>query len=186
MKILTSVLLIVALLGLGGCRDEATGPTTSDYNKAKREKVAQAQKGMKKKKARKARKGAQVGRAETGLMGVSDFVYDPTDKRDPFRSFVLEKAREAAKQEGGPLERFDVNQLTVLAVIWDTNVPRALVADPSGRGYIVSEGTRVGKNEGRITRIEDNVVMVKETYTNWLNERTTKDIQMRVHRGKGR
>jgi type IV pilus assembly protein PilP len=113
------------------------------------------------------------------------YSYDSTGKRDPFRSFVLEHARELANAERGPLEQFDLAQLSVAAVVWGTPRPRALVLDPSGRGYVVQEGTAIGKNEGRVIRIEDSQVLVRETYVDYLGEATSKEIEMRVRETQG-
>ena len=45
----------------------------------------------------------------------------------------------------GPLEQFDLAQLALVAVVWNTGTPRALVADPSGETYIVAEGAASGR-----------------------------------------
>jgi Tfp pilus assembly protein PilP len=115
------------------------------------------------------------GSAEKG------FTYVSAGKRDPFRSFILEQqASRNLNHDRGPLERFELAQLSLHAVVWDTPRARALVTDPSGRGYIVAEGTPIGKNEGRVTKITDNLMVVRETYVDYLGERTEKDIEMRV------
>jgi Tfp pilus assembly protein PilP len=85
----------------------------------------------------------------------------------------------------GPLEHFDVTQLSVVGVVWKNNNARALVQDPSGMTYIVAEGARIGKNEGRVTQIADNLVVVKETYVDTVGEETTKDIEMRIRVTEG-
>lgn len=195
MRAFIAMAAILGWIALAGCDSETSGPSTSDYEKA-RERVL-AQKDRPTRKAPSAG-GAQKPAPETGSADQGEpqriegttvargYVYDPRGKRDPFRSFVLDQVKEAAEKEAGPLEQFDVSQLSVVAVVWDTGKPHALISDPSGRPYIVSEGMAVGKNEGRITRIEDNRVVIKETYVDWLGERTTKDIEMRLHReGKG-
>ena len=65
-------------------------------------------------------------------------------------------------------------------MVWGTDRPRALVTDPSGRGYVVQEGTPIGKNDGQVIRIGDNSLLVKETYVDYLGEATTKEIEMRI------
>ena len=85
---------------------------------------------------------------------LADFRYDPTGKPDPFRSFV--KLQEDL--EDGittPLERFDLTQLEVTAIIWGHDEPRALIKDPAGKGHIVAAGTPIGKNQGRIVATAD-------------------------------
>ena len=113
-----------------------------------------------------------------------DYRYDPTGKPDPFRSFV----RMDDELEDGittPLERFDLSQLEVTAIIWKSDRPRALIRDPAGKAYIVSEGTPIGKNKGRIVSILDNAVLVKETYVDFSDRATTKEVELRLYQNQG-
>ena len=178
-------LLLTGVTALAGCRNEKGGPSLSEYEAAKPKILAQAHSETAAPAAAPAPAPAPQAAEPTGVQAVqaASFTYDPTGKRDPFRSFILDRAKEESEQETGPLEQFDLSQLEVVAVVWDTGVPRAMVADPSGRPYIVSEGTPVGKNEGKIIRIDDDMVMVTETYVDWMGERSTKDIEMRLHGG---
>lgn len=114
----------------------------------------------------------------------ADYQYDPTNKRDPFRSFVKQFV-DGKDIEETPLERFDLTQLTVTAIVWGVDPPRALLRDPAGKGYIVVEGTVVGKNKGRIIAIEDNLVRVKETYVDALGRAATKSVEMRLRETQG-
>ena len=84
----------------------------------------------------------------------SGYRYDSQGKRDPFRSFEWEQLKLELTDAGmrGPLEQFDVNQLTVVGVVWNNHNARALVQDPSGMSYIIGEGTRIGKNDGKVQR----------------------------------
>jgi Tfp pilus assembly protein PilP len=43
----------------------------------------------------------------------------------------------------------------------------------------------VGKNEGRIIKIDDSVVIVKETYVDLMGQESTKDIELRIRRSEG-
>jgi Tfp pilus assembly protein PilP len=85
----------------------------------------------------------------------------------------------------GPLEQFDVSQLSLIGVVWNANDARALIQDPSGMSYIIAEGAKIGKNSGRVTSIDDNLVVVKETYVDLNLEETTKDIEMRIRATEG-
>ncbi|MCP4006063.1 MAG: hypothetical protein GY725_17910 [bacterium] len=110
--------------------------------------------------------------------------YDPTDKPDPFRSWI----RQERKLEDGatsPLERFDLSQLEITGIIWSMKMPRALIKDPTGKGYVVNEGTPVGKNKGRIVLIEDNRVVVKETYVDFQDRATSKEVEMKLYGKNG-
>jgi type IV pilus assembly protein PilP len=107
--------------------------------------------------------------------------YDPTDKTDPFRSYIRREVTLDNDATSSPLERFDLSQLTVMGIIWGVDEPRALVKDPTGKGYIVKAGTPIGKNKGRILRIEDNKVVVKETYLDHLDRATTKEVELELY-----
>jgi len=107
--------------------------------------------------------------------------YDPTDKIDPFKSYIKRQITLDNEGESSPLERFDLSQLVVMGIIWGVDEPRALIKDPTGKGYIVRTGTPIGKNKGRILRIEDNKVVVKETYLDHLDRATTKEVELELY-----
>jgi len=115
----------------------------------------------------------------------SGYSYDPTGKRDPFRSFVWDRPDKMQIADAGPLGQFDLSQLEVVAVVWRTGNARALVEDPSGESYIVGQGAAIGKNRGHVVSIDDNMVIVKETYVDYLGQETTKDVEMRMRRSEG-
>ncbi len=111
------------------------------------------------------------------------FRYSGGGGRDPFASYVLhmrDVEKHSKRGEGTPLERFDLTQLELQAVIWGAERPRALVLDPSGKGYVIAIGSPIGKNDGRVVAIADDVVLVKETYVDFRGRATTKDIEMRL------
>ncbi len=184
--------MLIVLMALGGCKDEAKieaskaefdkerSDLMARLKKKKDEKVAQAPKAA-------APAAAAPGATEPAFATVSDteFTYDPTGLRDPFRSFEWERDKLAETEMRGPLEEFDVSQLSVVGVVWNVGNARALIQDPSGQGFIVSEGARVGKNEGRIIKIDDSVVIVKETYVDLMGQESTKDIELRIRRSEG-
>jgi Tfp pilus assembly protein PilP len=184
--------LAIALLALPGCQKEIpVGPTSEQFNEARRELAAKLKDGKlkKAKKQQPAKKRAVALEADDmGLLAVEGgFHYDPRGKRDPFRSFEWEqlKLELGDGSTRGPLEQFDVSQLSLIGVVWNAQNARALIQDPSGMSYIVAEGARIGKNSGRVTSIDDNLVVIKETYVDLNLEETTKDIEMRIRATEG-
>ena len=182
-----AILTLIAFLVLAGCDDAPRGPTTEDFSRERKALMAKVT--AKKKSA--AKPGTPAAPAEPmepayGSFG-GGYTYDRTGLRDPFRSFEWEERSRLALDiaERGPLEQFDVNQLSLLAVVWNTGSARALVQDPAGNSYIVGQGARIGKNEGRVIDIDDNLIVVKETYVDFLGQETTKDIEMRIRRSEG-
>ena len=110
----------------------------------------------------------EVGQEQTPQLEVekkhkaSYFGYNPIGKRDPFQPYISEESRPAVTLT--PLQTFDIDQLRLVAIIWDISDPRAMAEDPSGRGYILKKGTLVGKNWGRVTQIEKGQVIISEEY----------------------
>jgi type IV pilus assembly protein PilP len=114
-----------------------------------------------------------------------EYRYDPQGKPDPFRSFVRVSLTDDPDSISSPLERFDLSQLSVTGIIWAAEEARALVKDPAGKGYIVAVGTSIGKNKGKVVRIEDNRVLVKETYVDFRDRATTKEVELHLYETQG-
>lgn len=172
---------------LWGCGQTTGNVSVSDYEAARQQAMARMAKAKGQTPGKTPGEATPAQPTENAFGGgEKGFSYVAAGKRDPFRSFILEQqANRNLKHDRGPLEQFELAQLALHAVVWDTPRPRALVTDPSGRGYIVAEGTPIGKNEGRVTKITDNLVVVRETYIDYLGERTEKDIEMRVRQSQG-
>ena len=196
-----SKLFMVLLIALGlvvittGCgeEEEVSGKAgVSDFEK-EREALANRDKSKGKKRKKGKSKGKSKGKKAKGpggtgyAAGDADYFYDPRGKRDPFRSyrFAADEAEEDQKRDFGPLGDFELGQLELSAVIWDAGNPRALILDPGGRSYIVREGSAIGKNNGQVIHIGDNLVLVKETYENFAGEKTTKDVELRIRLSQG-
>jgi len=89
-----------------------------------------------------------------------EFSYNPVGKRDPFEP-LINKFRQAGgkpEKEKGPLEKFDLGQFRLLAMLLGKGTPHAMVKAPDGKSYIVKPGDKIGKLDGKIVRIETKVV----------------------------
>lgn len=178
----TIVVLGLAVFGAGCLEDEATGPSGSDV-------VAERAR-LKGELAREvARPGGDASGAKRESVGglavvATQFLYDAVGRRDPFEPY---RAVEQAVDEpgGGPLEQFELEQLSVVALVWSGPVAKAMVSDPSGSTYTVGVGSRVGKNDGRVIHIGDNLVLVKETYVDYAGNESTKDVQLNLRSSQG-
>ena len=176
----------LAALGLAaGCSQQSTGPTTADFQK-QRAQVVQKQKQMAALQLpSKAAKKKGETTPEGTMSGSAGFAYDAAGRRDPFRSFILDRLHEDESEVKGPLEEYDLVQLEVAGLVWKADKRRALVIDPSGQGYVVEEGDKIGKNNGRVMAIGDSSLRVREEYVDFHGEATTKEIDMRIRQGQG-
>src|SRR5262249_60409770 len=63
---------------------------------------------------------------------------------------------------GTPLERVDIDQIRLVALLDDGSVPRALVEDAGGIGYVVRVGTPVGPRGGVVVAVESGRLRIRE------------------------
>ena len=96
------------------------------------------------------------------------YSYDPTNKVDPFKSFItireeLEE-KEAREKPRTYLETLDLSQLTISAIIMAGAEHWALVRDSKGDGHVIKVGTPIGSRGGRVTEILEDKVVVRESF----------------------
>ncbi len=98
--------------------------------------------------------------------------YNPKGKVDPFEALLRDEPVQAAggklmrkkRDPQSPLEKIDLGQLKLVAIIAAPSGNRALVEESSGKGYILREGTYVGLNSGKVVDIAIDKVMVEEEF----------------------
>jgi Tfp pilus assembly protein PilP len=99
--------------------------------------------------------------------------YDPSGKRDPFQPQAKSSGPESVGEQHTPLQQFELSQLRLVAIVWEGNreAARAVVEDSAGLGYIMQVGTPIGRNDGRVTRIEPGRIEIEEWPVNVFGER---------------
>ena len=75
-----------------------------------------------------------------------------------------EKAKTAEKAKLlPPLERFGVEEFKLVGIIWNEKSKVAVVEDSKGKHHSLSEGSRIGLNNGMVEKIlPDQVVVVEK------------------------
>lgn len=108
--------------------------------------------------------------------------FDPSGRRDPFRPFVTsaELAARRAKDDLSPLQKLELSQLRLVAIVWGTRQNHAMVEDSAGVGYVLRVGTRVGPNGGRVARIAPDAVYVEESFRDSTGTVLTNQITLRL------
>jgi hypothetical protein len=101
----------------------------------------------------------------------TQFEYLIENRADPFVPFISEKAATSTVDmneiidNGGPLtgmQLFEPGQLTLVALLKQNIGDVAMVEDFTGKGYILLEGTKIGRR-GVVKDIAPNAVIIEET-----------------------
>jgi len=111
------------------------------------------------------------------------YFYDPINKIDPFKSFIVARRELEEKEQEKPktyLETLDISQLTISAIVSGSKGNWALVRDSKGDGHIIKVGTLIGRKSGRVTRILEREVVVTESYRDIRGRKIIKDVPMKL------
>jgi Tfp pilus assembly protein PilP len=108
-----------------------------------------------------------------------EYVYDPTGKRDPFEPYDM-TPRVENPDALTPLERYQIGQLRLAAVLQGFDQPRALIQDATGRGYTVSIGDKIGINSGEIIEILPDRVLILEQEIDFTGEIRSQTVEMHI------
>ena len=196
-------LFIYVLLGLllfpawGGAQEEKESPSQKTKEAIEKFKKAPATAGQTldalkeaaKAKLQEALGGKQAAKVETGSTTLPAKKpeqperprYSSVGKRDPFRPLSLKpKASQRARENLSPLERYELGQLKLVAIVWDIKEPKAMVEDGTGLGYVVKIGTLIGPNEGKVKAIKPTEVVIEEHVTDFYGARKSQEVSMKL------
>jgi len=107
------------------------------------------------------------------------YIYDPTGKTDPFKSFIAIQEEMEEKKKRKPrtyLETVDLSQLELSVIITSTKGNWAMVRDSKGLGHVIRKGTYIGTNGGIVHEITDKAVIIREEYRDFRGRKKFKDI----------
>eukprot|EP01156_Anaeramoeba_ignava_P018353 Anaeramoba_ignava/a91494_8.p2 GENE.a91494_8~~a91494_8.p2 ORF type:complete len:225 (-),score=10.96 a91494_8:78-752(-) len=123
---------------------------------------------------------------------VADEHYEAQGKIDPFKPLVQDRAEAvtpAAPQEPQriltPLEKLELSQIRLVAVILMKDRQIAMVEDPTGKGYEVQIGTYIGKNSGRVAEIRQDRLIVKELVRNFRGKLSERVQELKINKKDG-
>lgn len=119
------------------------------------------------------------------------FEYDPQNKPNPFQPFLRQapdsQEEEENRKDLSPLERITPSQLKLEGILSQgaSKSATALVQLPSGKGYILQEGTRIGTQGARVESIESNRVIIREYYVDVMGEKKSKQTVLKLPQSAG-
>lgn len=121
--------------------------------------------------------------------------YDPTGKINPFMPFLsddtektsasMESEQKKKREPLTPLEKIDIAQLKLTAVTRTPTGNIALVEEASGKGYIISEGTYIGLNSGKVISVLSDKVIIEEEIENIFGKVSIQERELKLQKPTG-
>jgi type IV pilus assembly protein PilP len=110
----------------------------------------------------------------------AEYSYNPAGKPDPFKPFIqLTPVRGASRSTPlTPLQKYEISQLKLVAIISTPEGNIAVVEDATGKGYFLKKGTWIGKNEGKVSKILKDKVIIEEVYQDIFGQTKTNEISL--------
>jgi len=120
----------------------------------------------------------------------STYEYILEDRADPFVPFISKKASiaqldpdeiMAEEAELSGMRQYEPGQLTLVAVLEASSKRIAMVEDVTGKGYMLNEGTAIGRR-GIVTKIDLQQVLITETAHTRAGKEIKTPIVMRMNK----
>lgn len=120
--------------------------------------------------------------------------YNPTGKIDPFAPLLkdepaialrTEKSKREKREPATPLERVDLSQLRLTAIIRTPSGFKAMVEESTGKGYIVGMGTYMGIHSGKVVSILKDRIVVEEEVEDALGEVVSRNSELKFQKPSG-
>ena len=130
---------------------------------------------------------AQLRKEVSAIIGKNERFYSRKGRIDPFEPFLREAefitapaSKFTRRVPRTPLEKIDLSQLKLTAVLRTSTKIRALVQEVSGKGYVVNEGTYVGNKGGQVSKILKDRIKVEEKYLDVLGKISVREREMKL------
>jgi Tfp pilus assembly protein PilP len=125
----------------------------------------------------------------SGIIGKEERFYSRKGRIDPFEPF-LRQAEPDVPAEGQEklnrrtprtqLEKIDLSQLRLTAVLLSPAKTTAMVQESSGKGYVVYEGNYVGNKGGQVSKILKDRIIVEEKYLDIFGKVSVRERELKL------
>ncbi len=115
--------------------------------------------------------------------------YESQGKIDPFKPLIQDKpdlpeniADKRPARILTPLEKIDLSQIRLVAVIIMNKKQIAMVEEASGKGYEVGLDTYIGKNQGKVTEIKNSSIVITELVRDFKGRLKERTQEIKLHK----
>lgn len=110
------------------------------------------------------------------------YTYEAKGRRDPFTSLVEIKSAAKKPKGASPIESFDVEEITLIAIAWDQQQSYAMVTLPNKKSFTIRKGMTLGLYGGKVSEINRDSVIITEQVKNYKGQLTTKDTILKLRK----
>jgi type IV pilus assembly protein PilP len=110
------------------------------------------------------------------------YQYNEAGRKDPFDSLLRLKEIEVDLSKLPEIQRLETATMQIkgLALV-PGKEPVAMLVDPATKKYYyVKPGDLVGRNQGEVTRISQDGIVIQEKFKDFLGKITTRDVVLRT------
>jgi type IV pilus assembly protein PilP len=92
------------------------------------------------------------------------FIYDVVNRRDPFMAYAEYVPQDVTTPARplSPAQRYDLDQLRLVGIMWDVKDPKAMFMDPEQEVMVLGRDEGIGNRNGYIASIREGEVVVVE------------------------
>lgn len=111
------------------------------------------------------------------------YAYEQKGRRDPFMSLVRISKEKPKRLSGGrPVEHFDVDEIKLVAILWDSKQYYALITLPDNKSYTIRKGMTLGLYGGKVEDITKDKVLIQEHVKDYRGQPKTKDTILKLRK----
>jgi len=121
--------------------------------------------------------------------------YNAVGKIDPFTPLYKEEKEKTPinivakpkdpERPRTPLEKLDLGQLKLTAIVTTQGFKRALVEESSGKGYVVMVGTKIGLERGSVVKIEGDRLVIEHSGEDDFGKVSSKKRELKLQKPPG-
>ncbi len=111
------------------------------------------------------------------------YSYEPKGRRDPFASLIEVKAAVKKPAKGAsPIESFDVDEIRLIAIVWDRQQSYALITLPDKKSFTIRKGMTMGLYGGKVSEITPDSVIITEQIKDYKGQLRNKDTILKLRK----
>lgn len=122
---------------------------------------------------------------ETKKIDEEIYAYVAKGRRDPFLPLTVSLKKKPTRKAGAtPVESYDVDEIKLIAIAWDRHRHYALIMLPDNKSYTITEGMTLGLHGGKVHKITDEEVIIREYIKDSRGNVRSKNTVLRLLKGE--